>query len=109
MGQVLHWERGGAGSGRVPKGGVERLGLERWEDSALRIKGSRSKRSPRSRGGEEGVSGRLEACLGGVAGCRGGRGGGQGASRPRVGWGHRGTGPHPARPTLGSVRSRQCF
>ena len=98
MGQVLHWELRGAGSGRVPKGGVERLGLERWEDSDLRIKGSRSKRSPRSRGGEEGVLGRQEACLGEVVGCRGGRGGGQGASRPRVRWGHRDTGPRSPSP-----------
>ena len=64
----------------------------------MRIKGSRSKRSPRSRGGEEGVLGRQEACLGEVVGCRGGRGGGQGASRPRMHWGHRNTGPHSPSP-----------
>ena len=35
MGQVLHWELRGAGSGRVPKGGVERLGTGRVPLGAL--------------------------------------------------------------------------
>lgn len=89
MGQVLHWERGGAGSGSVPKGGAERLGLERWEDSDLRIKGSGSKRSFRKQ---------RRRPARGKSGCRGGQGGGQGASRPRVGRGHRDTRPHSPSP-----------
>ena len=36
------------------------MGLEKWEDSDLRIKGSGSKKSPRSRSEEKGI---LEAYL----------------------------------------------
>ena len=119
VGQVLCWGLGGGGSGRLPKG-EGRLGLEKWEDSDLRMKGSRSKRSPSSRGREERMAGQggghsVEA--GGRSWGRqwGGEVGGEVVTGLEDRWWDEDTltpgltRPHPTRPILGSVHGRQCF
>lgn len=115
VGQVLHWELRRGGSGRVPKGGVERLGLEKWEDSDLRIKGSRSKKSPRSRSEEEGI---LEAYLEEGGGVQSGVGRWSGCQKTEGGLGtHRHLaslaltppGPPLAPCTAGSVSKDVCL
>lgn len=114
--KLLCWGLGGGGSGRLPKGGVGRLGLEKWEDSDLRMKGSRSKRSPSSRGREETMAGQG----GGHSGEAGGRSwgrqwGGEVVTGPEDRWWDGDTltpgltRPHSTRPILGSVHGRQCF
>lgn len=55
----------------------------------MRIKGSRSKRSPRSRSREEGVLGRLEACLGEGSGVQSGVGRWSGCQKTEGGLGTR--------------------
>lgn len=94
---------------------MERLGLEKWEDSDLRIKGSGSKKSPRSRSEEKGI---LEAYLEEGGGVQSGVGRWSGCQKTKGGLGtHRHLaslaltppGPPLAPCTAGSVSKDVCL